>query len=204
MSKKRGLSFDEKKQAIMDMMYDQATFYTLKELEKLAPSKGVVSQSVKEVVEALVAENIISQEKVGAQQLFWALRSQRIVKLITARDEDLALIDQLGGQIEDEEKELARMESLGKLTVEEIDAMKNQYAEEVAKQKLLSAELAECPKNDPVAILEKKRKLPELDDDANEWADKITTMRRKICRENGVNEEAFNQEFGLPEEFEDV
>jgi hypothetical protein len=49
MSKRRGLSLEEKRTAMLQIFYDSQDFYLLKELEKLGPSKGVISQSVKDV-----------------------------------------------------------------------------------------------------------------------------------------------------------
>lgn len=37
----------------------------LKELEKLGPKKGVISQSVKDVVQSLVDDDLVSKDKIG-------------------------------------------------------------------------------------------------------------------------------------------
>ena len=39
--------------------------FQLKELEKLGPRKGVISQSVKDVVQSLVDDDLVSKEKIG-------------------------------------------------------------------------------------------------------------------------------------------
>lgn len=49
MSKKRGLSLEEKRTAMLQIFYDSQDFFLLKELEKKGPTKGVISQSVKDV-----------------------------------------------------------------------------------------------------------------------------------------------------------
>ena len=38
-------------------------------MEKLAPKKGVIVQSVKEVLQALVDDSLLHQDKIGAWQL---------------------------------------------------------------------------------------------------------------------------------------
>lgn len=40
--------------------------FQLKELEKLGPKKGVISQSVKDVVQTLVDDDLVSKDKVGS------------------------------------------------------------------------------------------------------------------------------------------
>lgn len=47
----------------------------LKELEKRGPKKGVISQSVKDVVQSLVDDDMVSKEKIGTSVYFWSLPS---------------------------------------------------------------------------------------------------------------------------------
>ena len=39
--------------------------FQLKELEKLGPKKGVISQSVKDVVQSLVDDDLVLKDKIG-------------------------------------------------------------------------------------------------------------------------------------------
>lgn len=45
----------------------------LKELEKLGPKKGVITQSVKDVVQSLVDDDLVLKDKIGTSVsvLFW-------------------------------------------------------------------------------------------------------------------------------------
>ncbi|KAJ3215845.1 Meiotic nuclear division protein 1 [Dinochytrium kinnereticum] len=55
MSRKKALSQDEKKKRMMDLFAETMDFWTLKELEKMAPkSKGIVGNTVKEILDMLV------------------------------------------------------------------------------------------------------------------------------------------------------
>lgn len=40
-------------------------YLQLKELEKLGPRKGVITQSVKDVVQSLVDDDLVSKDKIG-------------------------------------------------------------------------------------------------------------------------------------------
>ncbi|UOH84798.1 hypothetical protein LQV05_001612 [Cryptococcus neoformans] len=68
---KRGLSMEEKKTKMLEIFHGSAEFYSLKELEKIAPkSKGIVVQSVKEVLDdlknATLAKATKELEKINA------------------------------------------------------------------------------------------------------------------------------------------
>lgn len=72
MSTKR-VSLDEKRSRMLQLFYEKREFFTLKELEKIAPKeKGIVMQSVKDIVQALVDDGIIQSDKIGSAIYFWA------------------------------------------------------------------------------------------------------------------------------------
>ena len=72
MSKKKGVSLDEKRQRMLQIFYEKKEFFTLKDLEKIAPKeKGIVQQSVKDVVQALVDDGHLDSDKVGTSVFFW-------------------------------------------------------------------------------------------------------------------------------------
>lgn len=50
--------------------------FQLKELEKLGPKKGVISQSVKDVVQSLVDDDLVLKDKIGTSvsiSAYWLL-----------------------------------------------------------------------------------------------------------------------------------
>ena len=47
--KRKGLSFDEKRNRILQIYYNKREPLNLKEIEKWGPKKGVIPQAVKEV-----------------------------------------------------------------------------------------------------------------------------------------------------------
>ncbi|XP_021309958.1 meiotic nuclear division protein 1 homolog isoform X3 [Sorghum bicolor] len=75
MSKKRGLSLEEKREQMLQIFYESQDFFLLKELEKMGPKKGVISQSVKDVVQSLVDDDLVLKDKIGTSVYFWSLPS---------------------------------------------------------------------------------------------------------------------------------
>ena len=51
------------------------------DMEKLAPKKGVIVQSVKEVLQALVDDSLVHQDKIGISNFFWSFPSEAAVKV---------------------------------------------------------------------------------------------------------------------------
>lgn len=72
MSKRRGVSLDEKRTRMLQIFYEKREFFTLKEIEKIAPKeKGIVVQSVKDILQALVDDDLVRAEKIGTSTYFW-------------------------------------------------------------------------------------------------------------------------------------
>jgi len=91
--KTKGLSFDEKKQKLAKAMITEGSFYNFKEIELIAKRNGIVPQSVKEVLDCLIGDRVVIQEKIGSLNMyvlfpriilsisFWAFASNEVASL---------------------------------------------------------------------------------------------------------------------------
>ena len=73
---KRGLSLEEKRTKVLDILQSSNTCFLLKDIEKLAVKAGVTQQSVKDVIQSLICDDLVSSDKRAccALQGFWLLR----------------------------------------------------------------------------------------------------------------------------------
>ncbi|XP_047252553.1 meiotic nuclear division protein 1 homolog [Capsicum annuum] len=71
----RFFSFTLKKreEKMLQIFYDSQDFFLLKEHEKSGPKKGVISQSVKDVIQSLVDDDLVFKDKIGTSVYFWSL-----------------------------------------------------------------------------------------------------------------------------------
>lgn len=59
-----------------DYFLEKRDFFQLRELEKSLPKeKGIVMQSVKEVLQSLVDDRLVNAEKIGTSNYFWSFPS---------------------------------------------------------------------------------------------------------------------------------
>ncbi|CED85215.1 Protein involved in meiotic recombination/predicted coiled-coil protein [Phaffia rhodozyma] len=84
---KRGLSAAEKRVKMLELLHEEKQFFQLKELERLAPArKGIVSQSVKDVLQELMDDGHVDYDKIGTSNcksythfdIFWSFQSAAI------------------------------------------------------------------------------------------------------------------------------
>lgn len=204
MPKARGLSFDEKKSVLLKAMLDEASFYTLKELENLGKSKGVIPQAVKEVVEGLCADGAVENDKVGSQSLFWALPSQKASALRAKKrklDEDIAKLQK------DHDKAQAQLAELSSGTLpsdQEVAELRARAAAERKRCDELRSQIASFERCGPGKLAEMRRQTAVAKDAANRWADNICSVRSAFLRERRgeVTTEQFNRTFCLPDDFD--
>ncbi|XP_077210758.1 mnd1 family protein isoform X1 [Tasmannia lanceolata] len=177
MSKRRGLSLEEKRTQMLQIFYDSQDFFLLKELEKLGPKKGVISQSVKDVVQSLVDDDLVSKDKIGSSIYFWSLPScagnqlrnaycklesdlvsskKRLAELVEQRD------NLKKGREESDEREVA---------LEELKTIEQ-------KHKMLKDEMGLYADNDPTALEAMKNAIEVAHSAANRWTDNIFTLQQ--------------------------
>lgn len=63
---KKGLSLEQKREKVLEIFHENDEVFQLKEIEKKAAARGVVVQSVKEVVQSLVDDDLVHQVRLCA------------------------------------------------------------------------------------------------------------------------------------------
>lgn len=78
---KKGLSLDEKRAKVLEIFHENDDVFQLKEIEKLAVKKGVTLQSVKDVVQSLIDDDLVHQDKIGIANFLWAFAAEASTKV---------------------------------------------------------------------------------------------------------------------------
>ncbi|KXS12464.1 meiotic nuclear division protein 1 [Gonapodya prolifera JEL478] len=187
--KQRGLSFEDKKKKMLEIFMETKDFWTLKELEKMGAKKGVISQSTKEVLDHLVADQLVTMEKIGASNYFWSFPSQ----VLATRKRK---IDDFESELGTHEKRLKELEAsieaaqVGREDTEERKEALRMLTEAQSESNSLLVELRLYKDNDP-EVLAKKVKLTAIaKSSAIRWTDNIHTVLSFASRKFGVAKEA--------------
>ncbi|KAJ6625646.1 meiotic nuclear division protein 1 [Mycena sp. CBHHK59/15] len=200
----RGLSAEEKHVKLLEIFHESKDFYQLKELEKLGPKlKGIVSQSVKEVLQSLVDDGLVQADKIGSSNFFWSFPSQRgaiihgrLSKVKETRSNYQTQQQELREQIELERA--ARPE--GAKRTESLAKLAESKKEHVALQNELGAYGA-C---DPAKIEETKRAVTLAKEAAIRWTDNYSMLLSHFVRQTGVDAGDIRRHLGVEEDYEDI
>ncbi|KAF0742387.1 hypothetical protein Ae201684_002661 [Aphanomyces euteiches] len=142
--RKKGVSLDEKRERILKIYHENLEVYNLKEVEKLGSKAGVVLQTIKDVNQALVDDNLVDTDKIGSGNYFWSFpskvaqqRKRKLDDLETKRGELKQKIVSVVQAVETQQslrtESSDRVEKLNRLA-----QLKNQVEEMRAKLHVLS------------------------------------------------------------------
>ncbi|GAU49775.1 hypothetical protein TSUD_141650 [Trifolium subterraneum] len=204
MSKKRGLSLEEKREKMLQIFYESQDFYLLKELEKMGPKKGVITQSVKDVVQSLVDDDLVSKDKIGTSVYFWSLPScagNQLRNVHQKLDSELQSSGKRHAQLVEQCEALKK----GREESDEREAALADLKAIQLKHNELKSELEKYKDNDPAAFEAMKEAIEVAHTSANRWTDNIFTLKQ-WCSNNfpQAKEQLQNmyQEIGITDDFD--
>ncbi|KIM78892.1 hypothetical protein PILCRDRAFT_578984 [Piloderma croceum F 1598] len=200
----RGLSAEEKRVKLLEIFHESKDFFQLKELEKLGPKlKGIVSQSVKEVLQSLVDDGLVSADKIGSSNFFWSFPSQRGAIAQSHLDTVKAASESSEAQLANIQASIATEKAARPESEERVQALEKLAA---AKQEhsMLEKELGAYGACDPARVDEKKRGGVLAHEAAIRWTDNYSMLLSHFTRQNGVDPADIRTVLGIGEDYEDI
>eukprot|EP00850_Spirogloea_muscicola_P002249 SM000008S22338 [mRNA] locus=s8:1174332:1176251:+ [translate_table: standard] len=176
MSKKRGLSLEEKRDKLLEIFYETKDFFLLKELERLGPKKGVISQAVKDVLQALVDDDLVMKDKIGTSVYFWSLpslASKQLQQSVSKHEGELAATKNKKAELEEQ---LENMKS-GREESADRKAALARLSRLLDEEKSLKAEIFKYAEHDPEVFARKRDAIKVAHDATNRWTDNIFAMQ---------------------------
>ncbi|KAF4398569.1 hypothetical protein G4B88_013658 [Cannabis sativa] len=210
MSKKRGLSLEEKREKILQIFYDSQDFYLLKELEKLGPKKGVITQSVKDVLQSLVDDDLVSKDKIGTSVYFWSLPScagNQLRNVTRKLESDLHSSKKRFAELSEQCESLKK----GREASDEREEALHELKSIQQKHTELKEEMEQYADNDPAALEAMssdfllRNAIEVAHAAANRWTDNIFTVRQWVSNNfPQAKEELDNlyKEIGITDDFD--
>ncbi|OEL15545.1 Meiotic nuclear division protein 1-like protein, partial [Dichanthelium oligosanthes] len=182
---------EEKREQMLQIFYESQDFYLLKELEKMGPKKGVISQSVKDVVQSLVDDDLVLKDKIGTslRNTYNKLESD----LSNSKKRYMELVEHRNNLKRGREDSEERESALEELKTAELH------------HKKLKEELAAYADSDPAAVEAMKDATDVAHSAANRWTDNIFTLQQWCSSTFPQAKEQLEhmyREVGITEDFE--
>lgn len=176
----------------------------MQDIEKLASKRGVVSQSVKEVLQSLVDDDLVSQDKIGISNFFWSFPSAASVRLDRERTTFLDKLVTL--QQEEEEAQAYIAEEIPeKRDCQERDALNKKIEQLKESIQIKKRDLESFSINDPSRFESLKRMKITSKDGANRWTNNIFALQGWMKKKfQGMNKQIddFLGQQGVPKDMD--
>ncbi|KAL5962158.1 hypothetical protein TSMEX_010114 [Taenia solium] len=202
MSKRRGLSADEKRERMIELFYEKNEFFTLKELERLCHrEKGIPSMTVKDVLLSLVSDGLVNSDKIGASVYFWAFPSkagQNRRKKIECLESE---ISDLESRFRDLEKTLAEARLGKEETSERAEALSTLDSNQLLLEKL-EGSFTHLRRYHPSRVRELGSQTKSAIECANRWTDNVFQITGWLKNKFGVDDAALAKQFRIPDNFD--
>ncbi|KAH9812225.1 meiotic nuclear division protein 1 [Melampsora americana] len=203
MSKRTGVSAEEKLTRMIDFFHASNDFFSIKDLLKLVPrATGIVSQSVEDTLKNLVDDGLVKLEKVGSINLYWSFTSEQSVTINQAIQKQNEEIEKLNSSKSELEHSI-KLEKVDRVESVEREVGLQDLLELQTCIKSLQEEIERLHATDPVRIEEKEKECQLFKAGAENWTENLSILA-KHCRNQFMMEEVtFCREFGLEIGFED-
>ncbi|CAK9813593.1 Meiotic nuclear division protein 1 homolog [Anthophora plagiata] len=187
---------------MLQLFYERKEFFTLKELEKIAPKeKGIVVQSVKDVLQALVDDGLVRSEKIGTSVYFWTFPGENITAVEHRISEATKKIVEAEFKLQ-KLREACEREKVGKEDTEERQALLQELEELKVKENQLKLQITKFSDADPEAIAKIEEKAQEYKEVTNTWTDNIFAIQSWCKNKFDISQECLNKQFNIPNDLD--
>lgn len=165
--------------------------------------KGIVAQTVKEVLQSLVDDNLVVCEKIGTSNYFWSFPSAalhaRKMKMQTLNC-DLERAD----RTELELQEAIKKAKVGREESSERATALKEYTELSRQVKDLNAQLESYKENDPTLHMARVNENKSKKANVNKWTDNIATVESYCINNFNIPRDQLKEAFNLPSDLDYV
>ncbi|XP_018935333.1 meiotic nuclear division protein 1 homolog isoform X1 [Cyprinus carpio] len=212
MSKKKGLSLEEKRSRMMEIFFETKDVFQLKDIEKIAPkSKGITPMSVKEVLQSLVDDNMVDTERVGTSNYYWAFPSKAL-HARKCRLEELERQHEDGNQRKKALQQAVDKAKVGREVNEERENLLKELTALKQQRDQLKAELEKYKECDPEVVEEIRKANITAKEAVSRWTDQISAksqtqdnvfaIKSWAKKKFGFENSSLDKAFGIPEDFD--
>ena len=199
---KKGLSVEEKRKRMLDFFFEKQDFFQLKDLEKLVPlEKGIVLQSVKDILTSLVDDGLVDSEKIGTSVYYWSLPSKALKKrkeMIQKSEQELSnesirnkeFNEKLANYQQNEENEEDRVK------------LENQLANLIGEKDGLIKELERYKENDPQVYNKMYSDIEVCKKACNRWIENIFVLKSWLKNKFRIDESVIDRQFEIPSDLD--
>lgn len=198
------MMIEEKRQAILDIFEKSRSFYKMQELEKIGSrEKGIVENTIKDVVTGLLHDDLISGDKIGTSIYYWGNHNRARHRKMIENKKTYEEMEKIKEAISKAQEDLRREEESkpqSEKRKELLSTLKDLEKEEEDQSILLKGYSSLGVEE----IQKMKDELESIKKEINTLTDNIFMLQDYVCSKFGMDKKEFNESFGVSPEMDYV
>ena len=184
MSKRKGMSAEDKRSTILKLYHTSMEPFNLKEIEQLASRSGVVQQTVKDMNQSLVDDSLVFSDKIGSANFFWSFPSKAYHDKKCRKDELEGTVGRSKAAVADLTKqiEVAR----GSRRAPGRKAMMAELEELQARERQLDVTLEKSKAHDPEELKRINNEVGNMLQHVNRWTENVWAVKKFYTKKRGM------------------
>ncbi len=196
------VSTDEKLQKITDYFLSTSEVFTIKDLEKkLSKHCGISSMIVKDLLQKLIDENHIHQEKCGSTNLYWLFKNEKQHFYTCEGEKTEASIKKYESQNKTLVNKIVNLEKSRETSEERTVLLEKYYS--LKKQIEEIDRIRDLQEKFPVSVFESMNsEIVQAKNSINQLTDDIFTLQNYVSTKFNLDRKSFNENFNVDEEMD--
>ena len=114
MKKKKGMSLEEKRQILLGLFKKDHSFFHYKEIEKHCTHHKINFMIVKDLLQGILADNLVETEKIGSSSFYWSLPTRVLAAKKNILNREKERKELINSDIENTNKKIQECKNLRK------------------------------------------------------------------------------------------
>jgi len=200
MSKKRGVSAEDKRKILLNIYHSKKEPFNLKEMESLGSKAGVVQQTIKDVNQSLVDDNMVYSDKIGSSNFFWSFPSKAYQDRVSTKEICDLKVTQTRVRIEELTTSIREAESIRKDPERHAKIQRFNELNELLKTN--ESTLSQNKATDPVEFKRIQNQVVLNREGSTRWTENTWTLKKYMTKKRGLSSKEADKYLNIDSKFE--
>ncbi|KAH9507083.1 Meiotic nuclear division protein 1, partial [Dermatophagoides farinae] len=211
-SKSKKTTQEEKQKRLLEFFHEKKNVFVLKELEKIASKeKGIPAQTIKDVLNSLVDDDLVDTDKIGTSTYFWSFPGKTYQKKLAEcrkLEQSIIVLQEQSKKLDDELSTFISHTNNDDDNNKQVDENKlraeiqeNLMKLEQEKQQL-QKELVRFQNYDPANVEQLENECQIARTAIERWTDNIFQLRTWSKNRFQIDSSDVDKGFGIPNNFD--
>jgi hypothetical protein len=203
MSKRKGVSAQEKRDRLLTMLRDSKRPWSTKEVEKSAKSLGFHAMAMPDVLNSLLDDSLVEKEKIGSANYVWSFPSDAYKRAKLKHDTYTSEVEALTAELTENEEKKRELEEGREETTEYVQMYEELKTKKQELGELEKAAVANSA-NDPEALGKLSNLVEQMRQNINRVTENTFELFTYLTKKKGFDRTMVKDFLKMSDSFDEV